>query len=212
MPNRTETPDIYEDLRTKLITAYFEPGCKLKSSDLSAHYGCSSNTIRETLFRLTAYGLVSFEEQRGFRAQSSSPHRQHALTQFRITLEQEGLSQSIKNGGIEWEARLTAAHYKLSHIESRIVELGDIEPVLLIWCAAENEFHETLVSASDSSFLRDTFLSIYDQFRQQMVTRERNYGYFPGNIAEHQRILDAALSGNIEDSRQAIFAHLERNL
>ncbi|MDU9005645.1 GntR family transcriptional regulator [Sedimentitalea todarodis] len=212
MTKRVETTDIYEDLRVKLTTAHFAPGAKLKPSDLQPLYGRSANTVREVLFRLSTVGLVLFEDQRGFRVPPSEPQKQNDLTSFRITLEQEGATQSMRNGGIEWEARLTAAHHKLSHIENRIGEAGDIAAVLFPWCAAEWEFHETLVSASDSPLLRSTFQSVYDQFRQQLVTNERNYGYFPKNVAEHSRIVECALSGSAEGLRQAIYDHLSRNL
>lgn len=212
MAEKTDTRDIYEDLRTKSMTGYFPQGKKLKPSELTGYYGCSVNTIREILFRLSTVGLVVSEDQRGFRARPVSRQRQHDLTTFRITLEQQGVIQSMKNGGIEWEARLSAAHHKLSHIESRISKTGDVEPVLRPWCAAEWEFHETLISASDSPVLRETFKSIYDQFRQQLVAQASNYGFFEGNIAEHKRIVDAALSGNAEECQQSIHDHLSRNL
>lgn len=212
MTRRFETTDIYEDLRIKLTTAYFEPGSKLKPSELQARYGRSANTVREVLFRLSTVGLVLFEDQRGFRTPPSETQRQNDLTSFRITLEQEGATQSMRNGGLEWEARLTAAHHKLSHIETRIAKADDITEALKPWCAAEWGFHETLVSASDSPLLRSTFKAIYDQFRQQLVTKERNYGYFSNNVAEHARIVECALAADADDLRQAIYDHLSRNL
>lgn len=212
MTRRVETSEIYEDLRAKLTTAHFTPGIKLKPSELQAQYGRSANTVREVLFRLSTIGLVLFEDQRGFRTPPSEPQRQSDLTSFRITLEQEGATQSMRNGGLEWEARLTAAHHKLSHIETRIAKADSITEVLTPWCAAEWGFHETLVSASDSPLLRSTFKSIYDQFRQQLVTKERNYGYFSNNVAEHARIVESALDGRTADLRQAIHDHLSRNL
>ncbi|WP_424985315.1 GntR family transcriptional regulator [Microbulbifer sp. S227A] len=212
MTKRYETIEIYEDLRVKLTTAHFAPGTKLKPSDLQPLYGRSANTLREVLFRLSTVGLVQFEDQRGFRAQPSDRRRQHDLASFRITLEQVGAAQSMRNGGIEWEARLTAAHYKLSHIENRIAASGDITGIVVPWCTAEWEFHETLVSASDSPLLRSTFQSIYDQFRQQLVTKERNYGYFPRNVAEHAHIVECALAADAAALQQAIHDHLSRNL
>jgi len=212
MKPKIDTPEIYEDLRNKLMTAYFEQGQKLKPSELTELYSCSVNTIRETLFRLSTVGLVTAEEQRGFRSTPVSRQRQHDLTNFRITLEQQGVLQSMRNGGIEWEARLTASHHKLSHIESRISKTGDVVPVITPWCAAEWEFHETLVSASDSPVLRETFRSVYDQFRQQLVSPEHNYGFLEGNIVEHKRIVDAALTGNVDEVCVAIYDHLRRNL
>ena len=60
---RVETPDIYADLQQKLMNAAFRPGEKLKPADLQGTYGCSANTIREILLRLTNVGLVTFEVQ-----------------------------------------------------------------------------------------------------------------------------------------------------
>ncbi|PCJ10057.1 MAG: transcriptional regulator [Rhodobacteraceae bacterium] len=212
MARKTDTPDIYDDLRTKLMAGYFPQGNKLKPSELAGFYGCSVNTVRETLFRLSTVGLVISEDQRGFRARPASRQRQHDLANFRISLEQLGAVQSIKNGGIEWEARLTAAHHKLSHIESRISKAENIESILMPWGAAEWEFHETLLSASDSALLREVFKSIYDQFRQQLATQSDNFGFFEGNINEHRRIVDAALAGDADEICKAIHDHLCRTL
>ena len=209
---RTETPDIYRDLHANLTMGGFAPGEKLLPAPLCNRYGCSANTIREVLFRLASVGLVVFEEQRGFRARRSSISRQHDLTKFRILLEQEGATMSMRNGGIGWEAQLTAAHHKLSHIEAEISRTGALEPVLPLWCAAEWEFHDALSAACDSPLLRETFKSIYDQFRQQLVTRERNFGYYPDNVPEHQKILDAALARDEAACRRHIHNHLARNL
>lgn len=209
---RTETPDIYRDLHSKLTMGGFAPGEKLLPGPLCIRYGCSANTIREVLFRLASVGLVVFEEQRGFRARRSSVSRQHDLTKFRILLEQNGATLSMRNGGIAWEAQLTAAHHKLSHIEAEISRTGALEPVLQLWCAAEWEFHDALSAACDSPLLRETFRSIYDQFRQQLVTHERNFGYYSDNVPEHRKILDAALARDETACCKHIHDHLARNL
>ena len=210
--SRTETPEIYRDLHSRLTMGGLAPGEKLLPAPLCKRYGCSANTLREVLFRLSSVGLVVFEEQRGFRARRSSARRQHDLTTFRIMLEQEGATMSMRRGGIAWEAQLTAAHHKLSHIETEISRAGAIEPVLTLWCQAEWEFHDALGAACDSPLLRETYKSIYDQFRQQLVTRERKFGYFSDNVAEHRLILDAALARDEEACRMHIHNHLARNL
>lgn len=209
---RMTAAEIHEDLRIKLVTATFEQGLKLKPAELCKDYGCSANALRELLFRLSTVGLVRFEDQRGFRVPEASVQRQHDLTTFRIMLEQQGVALSIANGGIEWEAQLSAAHYKLSHIESLAGNWQSMKPVLIPWCAAEAEFHWTLVSASQSPYLIESYNRIYDQFRQQLVTRETHYGYYPGNIAEHQLILEAALDRDTERCCRHISDHLVRNL
>lgn len=211
---RVDTNGIYVDLQRKLITAFFKPGEKLKPSKLRGQYGCSSNTVRDVLLRLSEVGLVDFEIQRGFRAKASSPELRRDITKFRILLEQEGAALSMVNGGVQWEAKLAASHHKLSHIETKVELVNDIQPYMGLWSDAEKEFHETLISSCDSPLLREIYGNTYAQFRQQMVSLERDFGsnYFRAIIKEHQAILDAALARDVEACRAAIYNHLKRNL
>jgi DNA-binding GntR family transcriptional regulator len=211
---RVETTEIYEDLQRKLVTAAFGPGQKLKPAELQGAYGCSANTIRDVLLRLSKVGLVEFEMQRGFRARRSSPEHRHDITQIRILLEQEGTRLSILNGGLDWEARLSAAHHKLRHIESQMLRDHEHGAYATLWSDAEFEFHDTLIAACGSPVLREMFASVYVQFRQQMVNLERDFGtdYFKAIIDEHQDIVDAALSRDVATCQMAIYNHLRRNL
>lgn len=211
---RIETPEIYSDLQRKLMTAGFVAGEKLKPSELQGHYGCSANTVRDVLLRLSRVGLVDFEMQRGFRARNTTPELRRDVTKFRVLLEQEGAALSMQNGDLQWEAELAAAHHKLSHIEQKMVRNTEIQPYMALWSDAELEFHEALISRCQSPLLRETYGNIYVQFRQQMVSQERDFGsdYFDAIIAEHQAILDAALARNIKACKAAIYDHLKRNL
>jgi DNA-binding GntR family transcriptional regulator len=211
---RVETSDIYADLHRKLMTAAFRPGEKLKPAQLQGQYGCSANTVREVLMRLSKVGLVDFEMQRGFRTRDTSPELRSDVTKFRILLEQEGAALSMTNGGLEWESQLAAAHHRLSHIETTIAASADVTPHMDLWSDAELGFHEVLISRCQSPLLRETYASVYAQFRQQMVGQQRDFGtnYFEAIIAEHQAILDAALARDIAGCKAAIYDHLKRNL
>lgn len=164
--------------------------------------------------RLSNLGLVEFEIQKGFRATESSPERRRDVARFRLLLEREGVSESMKRGGLAWEAKLAASHHKLLHIEKRILDETGLPDFMPLWTEAEREFHETLISASDSPLLIETFSQVYLQFRQQFVGQQRNFGtnYFEAIIVEHQAIVDAALARNQAACRKAIYEHLKRNL
>jgi len=210
---RATSHDIYQDLHHQLLNGCFKPGAKIKPEALRKIYGCSANTIRDVLLRLTSAGLTTFEEQRGFRAPISTPERRHDVARFRMLLEQEAAVKSMRYGGVAWQSRLTAAHHKLSHIERMIFRLGELADNIRLWSQVEWEFHDTLISACGSPLLRQNYRNTYDQFRQQMIAQERDFGknYFESIIAEHQAILDAALGDNEEACRDAIFQHLRRN-
>lgn len=196
------------------MTGGLIPGIKLKPAALQGDYACSANTLRDVLMRLCTVGLVKFEMQKGFRATPSSPERRRDVARFRLLLEREGVSESMAQGGIAWEAQLAAAHHKLLHIERRIAVETDIRDFMPLWTEAEREFHETLISASKSPLLIETFSKVYLQFRQQFVGQQRDFGasYFEAIIAEHQAIVDAALARDRATCHEAIYEHLKRNL
>jgi len=204
--------DIYQALKFKLISCGFEHGAKLRAEVLREDYDCSASTIREVLFRLSTVGLVSFQEQRGFRVPERSPEKLVELTHLRILLEGEGTIMSIRQGGVAWEARLTAVHHQLSHIEKRIHSRSDPEGLIDIWSSAEKEFHETLISACGSETLKQTHGHVYAQFRQQLMVADRRFDFISGNIQQHAEIVEAALAGDEALARQKVHDHLARHM
>ena len=190
----------------------FAHGQKVRAEHLRQEFGCSASTIREVLFRLSTVGLVEFREQRGFRVPEKSPRVLNELTHLRVLLEAEGTAMSIRLGGVAWEARLTAAHHQLSHLEMRLQSAANRDPFVDLWFDAERQFHETLISACGSESLRATHHQVYCRFRQQLMVEDRAFDFISGNIRHHQQILDAALSGDEALTRQKIHDHLARHL
>lgn len=209
MPQET---DIYLDLKKRLISKGFEHGAKLRAEVLRSEFACSASTVREALFRLSTVGLVDFQEQRGFRVPERSKQKLIELTHLRILLEGEGTVLSIRNGGVAWEAKLTAAHHQLSHIETRIHGIECPAALVDIWFNAENEFHQTLISACGSDILKETHSRIYAQFRQQLMVADRRFEFISENIQHHAEILDAAIKGDETLTRTKIHDHLARHL
>ena len=208
----TQDIDIYQDLRKRLISNEFPHSSRLRAEVLRNDYDCSASTIREVLFRLSLAGLVTFVEQRGFRVPEQAPEKLIELTHLRILLEAEGAALSIRNGGVPWEARLTAAHHQLSHIEKRIHDRKDPSGLIEIWFSAENEFHQTLISACGSETLKDMHGMVYAQFRQQLMVADRRFDFISENIQHHAQILEAALSGDEALTRKKVHDHLARHL
>lgn len=204
--------DIYTDLQHRLITNDFGHGEKLRAEQMKHHYGCSASTVREVLFRLSTEGLVDFQEQRGFRVPEKSRAVLAELAHIRILLEGEGTVLSIRLGGVAWEARLTAAHHQLSHIEKRIHATSDPSGLVNLWFQAELEFHQTLIAACQSATLKAMHLQVYQRFRQQLMIADRSFDFISNNIQHHHAILVAALDGDEALTRQKIHDHLARHL
>ena len=208
----TNDQNMYEHLRDRLVSGEFDPGQRLKSERLRLDYDVSASTIRELLFRLSTVGLVDFLEQRGFRVPQQSASLRYDLTRTRIMLECEGACLSIRHGGLGWEARLTAAHHELKHIETR-VRTSEVTPELLaLWTGAELKFHRTLIEECRSELLKEFHLQVYQRFRQQLITCDIEFTFVPENIDQHQGILEVILQRDDELVRQRIQTHLARNM
>lgn len=203
---------IFHVLEKRLTTNEFSHGAKLRAEILRAEFGCSASTVREVLFRLATDGLVNFQQQRGFRVPDLSPTKLIELTHMRILLEGEGAVLSIRKGGVAWEARLTASHHKLSHIEKRIHSREDPAELVDIWFSSEKEFHQTLISACGSRTLKQMHSLIYSQFRQQLMEADRRFDFISDNIKHHHDILEAALAADETLTRKRIHDHLARHL
>src|SRR5271170_7134098 len=148
-PTLTET--LQELLRHDIILGVLPPAAKLKLEKLSKAYGVSVNTLRETLSRLAADGLVVAEGQKGFAVLPVSIEDLREITEMRQLLECHALKQSIAAADLDWEARVVGAHHKLSKVEG----LVEAEPETYgePWERANQEFHEALVSNCRSRWL-----------------------------------------------------------
>jgi DNA-binding GntR family transcriptional regulator len=200
---------IYRSVKARLMAGEFPAGDKLRPDALRDTYDVSASAMREVFLRLAHEGLLSQEEQRGFRVPEADARRLTELMDLRILLECAGAADSIRNGDVEWEAQLYAAHHKLGHIEQKMQEAEDIVPFIPIWTRIDWEFHDTLLSACRSATLRATHRNIYEQFRQQVVAEMPSAGFRSETIPEHASIQNAAVARDIPACHAAIAAHLQ---
>ncbi|MFN4100707.1 MAG: FCD domain-containing protein, partial [Pararhodobacter sp.] len=100
------------------------------------------------------------------------------------------LEDSFRNGDLDWEARVLAAHHKLANIEEAM-NRGDLSQIDL-WKRLDGAFHQALISACGSEVLMHLHAGVFDKYlRYQMIALS-----FRGGIAtaEHRALLDAALA------------------
>ncbi|MGO9420342.1 GntR family transcriptional regulator [Roseiarcus sp.] len=203
----TLTEALHERLRQDIILGVLSPGAKLKLEKLSRAYDVSVNTLRETLARLAADGLVVAEGQKGFAVLPVSTEDLREITEMRQLLECHALKQSIAAADLDWEARVMGAYHKLSRVEEFVEADPDAygEP----WEAANEAFHEALISNCRSRWLRLYLRAMYDHSRRYRMLSLRTRP-FPRSqsAAEHRRILDAAIARDGERAQALLAEHI----
>ena len=205
--SKSQAEDAYERIRVKLLNCKLAPGDKLHIADLSAELGFSPGAIREALSRLTADGLVEAEAQKGFRAARVSAEDLADLTRARARLEGLCLAEAIDHGDLEWEARVLAAHHKLSRIPMK-TGIGD--SLSEAWAEAHSDYHLALAEGCGSRWLLRLRAGLYEQSERY---RRMSVPLDPGNrdvAAEHLAICEAALARDKKLAVRLLREHIEK--
>lgn len=191
-------------IRADILCGALAPGQRLKLDRLRDIYGVAIGTLRESLSRLIAEHLVVAEGQRGFEVSRFSAKELRELAGLRLLLEGHALEHAFRAGDVEWEARIVAAHHKLSQMEDRLRagETAALNP----WRRFDSEFHQTLISACGSRTLMTTHATVFDRYQRY---QSQALG-FRGDIAiqEHQTLRDCALRRDAVRAREILAEHI----
>jgi DNA-binding GntR family transcriptional regulator len=202
---RTLATSIHERLRKDILLGVFRPGERLRIDALCERYDVGATPLREALNRLSAEGLVTREEQRGFRVAPVSLDDLAELTKTCRWISELGLRESIRNGDAEWEEQVVLAAHRLSRVPREGAEgYGSFNPE---WEERHRAFHLALIAACGSRWLIDFFSMLMD--------RNARYRYLafadrsePRDVeAEHRAIVEAALARDADRAVAAAIAH-----
>ncbi|MBX9456851.1 MAG: FCD domain-containing protein [Rhizobium sp.] len=195
---------IYHRLRADIIFGRLEPGRRLRLEQLRVVYAVSVATLRETLPRLVAEGLIRFETQKGFEVAPISARDLREISEMRILLECHAVAASFAAGDLEWEAGVVAAHHKLARMEEKM--LAGERAVAESWKRYDREFHVALIAACGSSELLGAHDRIFDRFLRYQVLLVM----FRGTVAaeEHHELLDCALNRDAARAQALLTRHI----
>ena len=195
-------------IRQDILTGVFAPGSKLRVEELRAIYDIGASPLREALSRLVSNGLVTAEGQKGFRVAPVSMADIRDITNTRKLLEHVALGESLKKGDDDWETEVTVAYNRLDQEHKAVQSTSGAS--VDAWEQANEQFHDTLVSACESKWLLNFRQIVYDQaarYRRLVVLVDEQER---GAHEEHRQMFEAALARDVEKSCQLADDHAER--
>jgi len=206
-PGATLATSVYGQIRADILSGTLRPGEKLRAEFLRDSYQTGNSPIREALNRLSVDGLVTREEQRGFRVAPVSKDELRELIDTRCWIEEVALRKSIENGGSEWEEALVLAFHRLSRVP-RSSKKGEFErnPE---WDELHNAFHRALISACGSRWL----IGFCEQLNDQANRYRRLSSISCPNrnpMEEHRVIMEAAIDGDADKAVEVLHDHYRR--
>jgi GntR family transcriptional regulator, carbon starvation induced regulator len=171
---QTKSTLVVERLRQDIIAGRFASGEKLQMDTLKELYGVGYAPLREALSRLTANGLVLFEEQCGFSVAPVSIAQLQDLYKMRMHIETLALELALQQGDDQWESEVVACWHRYAKFLT-VPEQGVLDSNT--WDKMEREFSVTLIKACNSPWLLKIHTMLYEHAaRYQQLCRDRNCG------------------------------------
>jgi GntR family transcriptional regulator, carbon starvation induced regulator len=205
-PEPTLASSVLDRLRTEIVKGTLAPGTKLRLEHLAPSYGVGRTPLREACCRLAAEGLVTIEDQRGFRVAPVSAADLQDLTRTRQQVAQLALRSSIQRGNAAWEAQVTAALQRLGARGRQ----GATRRLDDAWEHDHGLFHDALLSACDSPLLLRFHRQLFEQSERyrRLATA---YGQPTRDVeGEHQALAAAALARDAERACALVVEHIAR--
>ena len=201
-PGRKETISsrVLEDLRGAILRTEIAPGTKINIDLLRHRFKASISPLREALARLTAEGLVIFEDQRGFRVAPVSSTELDDIFAMRLVLEAATLREAVVHGGMDWESEIIRAHHKLKRT-SQTVDPDQ-------WHSSHDAFHYALIAGTPRRLQLETCSGLMCLSRRYhvlagQVDREGNHA------ANHGALAEAALQRDADKAVDLLCQHLQ---
>ncbi len=199
---------VLRQIRADIVACRLAPSERLRVEPLRGRYGVGGSPIREALMRLEAEGLVTLEQNKGFRVSSVSREQLYDLMNTRVEIEGIALRWSIEKGGVEWEADLLAAFHRLSR--QKKTERGTGNAISGAWFREHRNFHTALAAACGSPKLMSIREGLFDQAERYVALSIISKFPTRNDIGEHEQIMRAALARNVARATQLHSAHIER--
>ena len=200
------TERAYQRLRDDLLTCRLAPGDRINIKEVADDLGFSLGAVREALARLTSEGFVSADDSRGFRATPISIADMIDLIAVRSQIEGQCLRRAIQKGGLDWESAIVSAAHRLAR--TPVYAEVDAKRLNDDYAIAHSAFHQALVAACDSIWLR--------RMRDWLYAQSERYRYLTVPLArverdvtrEHDELVKAVLARDADRAVALLEEHL----
>ncbi len=192
-------------LQTAIMRGEYAPGEALKPQELAQRHHVSLAVVREALVRLVGEGIAVRLPNRGFAVPDFSDQRWQQIAQARRTIEPVMLRLAIEHGDLDWEARVRAAHHRLTRTPAYVLEEGG--SYSSAWSEAHRVFHRTLLDGCGNPVLLDMFDRLWpagERARRWSAQRTPDRD----GVAEHRRLEEAALARDADIAAEVLTQHL----
>lgn len=196
----TQTSNVYNALKEKIISGVLSPAASLPEADLAAQHGVSRNTIKKALLMLESEGFVTIEQNKGAKVRAYSKREVLEYLEVREALEGLLIRQTVP---VITESQIAALEDCLEQMRRYKAE-GN----LMEYSQGNRKFHQILYDACPNR----TAAEIISNLKNQMSKYNSKTILIPGRSehghAEHTEILNALRERDVHKAEHAMCKHI----
>ena len=179
----------YQQMRRRILDNVWPPGMQALEQEIAQQLGMSRTPVREALIRLANEGLVEVIPRRGMRVLPVSPADMKEIYQILSALESTAAEMLAERKPSEEELEpLVAATLAME----RALAHDDLDA----WAAADERFHEQLVSMAGNKLLADAVFSHWDRAHRARMFSLRLRSKPVDSTQEHMALLERLRRGD----------------
>lgn len=189
-----------ELIEEQIATGELPPGSTLDEFSLAQQHGVSRTPAREALIQLAAEGLIEVRPRRGAVVKRIGPTQ--LLEMFEVMGELEAMCARLaarRNSASDRE-RLLAAHHECEAASHH----DDADHYF--YC--NERFHEAIYASSHNGYLQEQALQLSRLLRPYRRLQLRVRGRMTTSYQEHDKVVQAILSGDPDAASQALRDHV----
>jgi DNA-binding GntR family transcriptional regulator len=201
----TLTEAVAKHIRDAIVHGDFAPGSALPEVRLAEELGTSRGTVREALRALEDQGLVDVLPHKGSFVSKVNKRKARELYSLRAVLEGYAVRLVVTGGGLDGGAG-DAVRERMARLET-VARAGD--PIATI--EAERALHREIWSRCDHLLLRELMTTLQLQTRRLLIYNKVFRTPVEEEIATHQELVAAVLSGDPAVAEAAMTEHVSQS-
>jgi DNA-binding GntR family transcriptional regulator len=194
---------LYQAIRSDIITAVLRPGAVVIEADLARAYEVSKTPVREALQMLVVEGLMSVLPNRGYLIRSMGFADVRDVMDLRLMLEPP----------LAAAAALNSSEEIVEALRVQLAKQFDEGASLVDRTSAAREFHMLCVRASKNQRAMGLVGGLYDETTRihHLMPGAVQHLYSATEQAAHQSILDAVANNDGEAAAAAMGEHIKES-
>ncbi|MGE5257048.1 MAG: GntR family transcriptional regulator [Hyphomicrobiales bacterium] len=199
---------VYNSLKSAIITGRIAPGSCLHEEPLTLALGVSRTPLREAFNRLKSDGLIEVIPHRGAFVVELEAHDIDNLLEAREVIETAFFMRAARSFK---RAELLKIRLALQRSYRQLLGKrgkADQEKALQIYLAIDRDLHDRLIEASENKY----WIKLYHDLRERIELCGHQVSQLPHRfrriVQEHLDLIEALLAGDLARGRQCLRTHI----